>query len=175
MSATLIIGYGNYDRQDDGVAWHILQALAQRLDLPEPAQDATDLARLGTTPDLLCLLQLYPELAEVIAGYDRVCFVDAHTGAYPEAVRFETVQARFLPSPFTHHLTPASLVMLARSLHGHAPQAVVVSVRGYQFGFSDQLSPATAALAREAIEHILAWLQSQQTTDSESVPNTRDG
>ena len=31
MDKTLVIGYGNVDRQDDGAAWHILARLAKQL------------------------------------------------------------------------------------------------------------------------------------------------
>jgi hydrogenase maturation protease len=159
LTQTLIVGYGNPDREDDGVAWHILARLAQRLSLPEPAGDAESLAHLETSPHLLCLLQLNPELAELVAEYERVCFVDAHTGAYPEDIRCETIEGEYLPSPFTHHMTPPTLLMLAQTLYGRAPRALVVSVRGHKFGFSDQLSPATATLVETAIEQIIAWLQ----------------
>jgi hydrogenase maturation protease len=158
LTQTLIVGYGNPDREDDGVAWHILTRLAQRLSLPEPAGDAEGLAHLETSPHLLCLLQLNPELAELVAEYESICFVDAHTGAYPEAIRCETIEGEFLPSPFTHHMTPSTLLMLAQTLYGRTPRALVVSVRGYQFGFSDQLSPATAALVETAIAQIITWL-----------------
>jgi Ni,Fe-hydrogenase maturation factor len=33
-SPVLIVGYGNYDREDDGVAWHILERLANHLGQP---------------------------------------------------------------------------------------------------------------------------------------------
>ncbi len=154
----LIIGYGNPDREDDGVAWHILEGLARRLGLPAPKQEIGDLGRLENAPDLLCLLQLDPELAEVIAGYDRVCFVDAHTGAYRENVRLEEIEGKFQASPFTHHMTPETCLALAETLCGCAPQAIVISVRGHRFGFSHTLSAATGTLAEEAIERVVAWL-----------------
>ncbi len=160
MGKTLIIGYGNPDREDDGVAWHILNRVAERLGLPAPGQDIDDLQHLAGTTDLLCLLQLDPELAEVIAEYDRICFVDAHTGAYREDIRFEAIEGKYQASPFTHHLTPETCLALAEALHGYAPQGIVVSVRGYQFGFVHALSPATAKLAETAAERIMAWLSS---------------
>jgi len=36
LNQTLVIGFGNPDRQDDGVAWHVLHALAIRMNLPAP-------------------------------------------------------------------------------------------------------------------------------------------
>jgi hydrogenase maturation protease len=155
----LIVGYGNPDREDDGVAWRILSSLATRLGQPEPSQDVDNLHHLGETPDLLCVLQLDPDMAEVISDYDRVCFVDAHTGAYEEAIRFQRIEGEFQSSPFTHHMTPETCLVLAQTLFGQAPRAVVVSVRGYQFGFSHRLSTETATLAEVAADRIIDWLR----------------
>src|SRR5512135_498842 len=147
LSKALIIGYGNPDREDDGVAWHILERLAERLGRPDPAQAAESLEGADGVPDLLCLLQLDPDLAETVAAYDRICFVDAHTGAYAGDVRFEEIAGEFQASPFTHHMTPETVLALAATLYGRAPQGVVVSIRGNQFGFARALSSATAQLA----------------------------
>jgi hydrogenase maturation protease len=161
MNKTLIVGYGNPDREDDGVAWHILTIVAKRLGLPVPCQGIEDLDHGEDAPDLLCLLQLEPGLAEVITSYDRVCFVDAHTGAYPEDIRLEKIEGKFQSSPFTHHMTPETCLALAETLYGHAPPGIVISVRGYLFGFSSRLSAATAKLAEGATEHIILWLSSE--------------
>ena len=162
MSKILIIGYGNPDREDDGVAWHILDRLAQRLGCPGPAQAVESLLHADGVPDLLCLLQLAPDLAETVADYDRICFVDAHTGAYAEDLRFEEIAGGFQTSLFTHHMMPGTVLALAETLHGRAPQGAVVSVRGYQFGFAHALSPATAQLAEVATERIMAWLSAEK-------------
>ena len=167
MSKRLIIGYGNPDREDDGVAWHILKKLAARFGRGDPnAQVATiadvDLGPLeqrDDSPDLMAELQLMPEITETIVHYDKVCFVDAHTGAYAQEVNMELLQAEFQSSPFTHHLTPQTCLMLAHTAFGHAPEGTVLSVRGYQFGFSHALSPMTAALADQAVEKIITWLR----------------
>ncbi len=166
MSKSLIVGYGNPDRQDDGVAWHILQILGRRfgrIGQGSSADDITDLdlgelqAR-GGAPDLLGALQLMPEIAETLAAYDRVCFVDAHTGAYPQDINVAPLEAHYQSSPFTHHLTPETCLELTRAAYGRAPAALAVSVRGYQFGFSHHLSPQTAALAEEAAGRIADWI-----------------
>jgi hydrogenase maturation protease len=161
LGKTLLVGYGNPDREDDGVAWHILNRIAERLGLPEPNQQIDALEHLEDSPDLLCVLQLYPEMAETIADYDRVCFVDAHTGAYQEDIRFEEIEGKFQASPFTHHMTPETCLALAETLYGHAPYGVMVSVRGYQFGFSHTLSDTTAELAEVATDWIISWLDSE--------------
>lgn len=158
MDKTLIIGYGNPDREDDGVAWHILQGVAEHLGRTALDVETGGLDQLGQSPDLLFVLQLTPDLAELIANYNYVCFIDAHTGDYPEDLRLDFIAAGYQTSPFTHHMTPETCLKLAETLFGHKPQAIVVSVRGHQFGFSHTLSNQTALLAKEAIEQITSWL-----------------
>jgi hydrogenase maturation protease len=158
MVKVLIVGYGNPDREDDGVAWHILRGIAERLGRTAPDFETGGLDQLGQSPDLLFVLQLTPELAALIADYDYVCCVDAHTGDYPEDLRFDSIKAGYQTSPFTHHMTPQTWLMLAETLHGHTPQAIVVSVRGHQFGFSHTLSTQTALLAEKAVIRIALWL-----------------
>jgi hydrogenase maturation protease len=164
MVKVLIIGYGNPDREDDGVAWHILQGVAKRLERPAPDLDTGGLDQLGQSPDMLFVLQLTPELSELIADYDFVCFIDAHTGAYPEDLRFDSITAEFQTSPFTHHMTPQTCLTLAQTVYGGMPQASVVSVRGHQFGFSHALSTQTALLAEEASKRVMSWLNEVSST-----------
>jgi len=159
VQTTLIIGFGNPDRQDDGVAWHILARLAKDLGRPIPSMDEGFLPS-GENPDLLFVLQLVPELAETISAYQRVCFVDAHTGNGPENVNLVKVKADYQRSPFTHHMTADTCLSLVQTIYGQDPQAILVSVRGYEFGFSHSLSPATRQLAEQAVERIMAWLAS---------------
>ncbi len=107
---------------------------------------------------LLDMTQLTPELAEDLAHYQRVCFVDAHTGDLPADTRLVPALPSFTNSPFTHHLTPETCLALAQALYGRAPEAVVASVRGEQFGFAQTLSPATARRVPDLTRQILAWL-----------------
>ena len=46
LSKCLIVGYGNPDREDDGVAWHILQKLAQHYGLGQPDAQVETIADL---------------------------------------------------------------------------------------------------------------------------------
>jgi hydrogenase maturation protease len=158
LDSTLIIGYGNADRQDDGVAWHILRGVARRLGREIPETPEEGLEPVGELPHLMFVLQLTPELAETVAAYKRVCFVDAHTGNVPEDLRIVPLNGQFQASPFTHHLTPETCLALCETLYGQKPEAILVSVRGYEFGFSHSLSAPTSALAQQATRSILKWL-----------------
>ena len=157
MNQTLVLGYGNPDRQDDGVAWHVLHALALQLNLPVPDSYEEEFPP-NEKLDFAFILQLTPEMAEQISAYERVCFVDAHTGSIAAQVQLVPVIGQFQNSPFTHHLTAQTLLSMCQSLYGKAPQAALLSLRGYQFEFECGLSPETAALVPEAIEMILGWL-----------------
>jgi hydrogenase maturation protease len=159
MTTHLILGYGNPDREDDGVGWRILERLAERLPGAAVAESPLDLPARDGAPDLLVALQLVPEFCETVARYDRVCFVDAHTGAYPDDVTIAPLEARYQSSPLTHHLTPQTLLSLAETAYGKRPQGLVISVRGYQFEFARSLSPETSKLADDAVERILEWIR----------------
>ena len=165
MVRTLIIGYGNFDRQDDGVAWHVLAEVARQLGCAVPLSPDEEFPANEGAPDFVFELQLTPELAETIAQYDRVCFVDAHTGAVPHDVNVSAIAAEFQASPLTHHLTPQSLLTFAQTLYGARPEAILVSVRGYQFGFERQLSPLAAQLAQKAADVIEKWVLDTDGTD----------
>jgi len=158
LKRTLLLGYGNPDRQDDGVAWHVLHALAARLGLPAP-DSYEDEFPPNDRLDLEFQLQLVPEMAERLAEVERVCFVDAHTGSQPAEVQLVELTSEFQRSPFTHHLTPQSLLAMGQALYGRTPQAVLLSVQGYRFEFERELSPETAALLPQALELLLAWLE----------------
>ncbi len=154
----LLLGYGNFDREDDGVAWHILARVAARLGLSLPTAPEDFEFNPGNQIDFYFSLQLVPEMAETISSYARVCFIDAHTGAVPEEIHSEVLVPRQQASPFTHHMTPATLLTLAATLYNQEPQSMLISVRGYDFGFSQLLTPRTDALATQAVEQILGWI-----------------
>ena len=160
---TLFIGYGNPDRQDDGVAWHVLKGVADQLGL-ETSQTWED--PLPSTPeaDFAFHLQLTPELAEDLTYYDRVCFVDAHTGKIPTNVQVVDVAPEYQTSPFTHHLTPEMLLSMSQELYQKTPEAILVSVRGYEFGFETELSPFTSSLVTEAVERTVGWLKAEEVS-----------
>ena len=113
---------------------------------------------LSENLDILFLMQLMPELAEVLSAYKRVCFVDAHTGSVPDDVHTRSVDACFQTSPLTHHMTPETIICLTRDIYHSSPQAQLVSVRGYEFEFHQSLSPLTDQLANQAVDEILKWI-----------------
>jgi hydrogenase maturation protease len=159
VKRTLIVGYGNLYRRDDGVGYHVLKAIATRLGRPPLALDEDGLDALGKDVDLVCLPQLLPELAETLVAYDQVVFVDAHTGAYVEDMRCVSVEPRYVPSAFTHHMAPEMLLGLALAFSETVPPAHLLSVRGHDFDFGVGLSEETEQLAAEAVERIMRLVE----------------
>lgn len=156
----LLIGYGNPDREDDGVSWHILKALTEKLGLDSPDSYEDE---FPTHPliDFAFYLQLTPEMAEDIVAYKHICFIDAHTGNIPEPVRLIAVQSEFQASPFTHHLTPQSLLSMCETIYGKKPEAALLSVLGHRFLFTRQPSEATAKLVPQAVTLIWDWMNAR--------------
>lgn len=155
---TLVLCYGNPDRQDDGVAFHIMVRLASELGYTLPGSPRKDQRLRGRWPDLIFVLQLSPELAETLAHFDRICFVSVHTGQMNQDIVWQELRGEYQASPVTHHIVPATCLSLIQMLYDRQPEAVLVSIRGYEFDFSHSLSPQTACLAEQALQRILAWL-----------------
>jgi len=165
LKKLLLIGYGNPDREDDGVAWHILRALTVKLGLPVPESYEDEFPE-SESIDFAFYLQLTPEMAEDISEYEYVCFIDAHTGSIPEPVRLIQVESEFQASPFTHHLTPQSLLSMCETIYGTKPEAALLSVLGYRFLFTRELSEETAALVPQAVDLIWAWISEKSILKS---------
>ena len=160
----LILGYGNPDREDDGVAWHILRAVTMKLGLYAPASYEETFPEHHQV-DFDFQLQLTPEIAEQIHEYSYVCFVDAHTGNIAEPVRLIEVESEFQASPLTHHLTAQSLLSICETLYRNKPDAALLSVRGYHFGLSQQLSEETAELVPYAVNLFWEWMSARSIVE----------
>lgn len=154
----LVIGFGNVYRRDDGVGLAVVNALRRHLGQPElPAgEDGMDaLGASGTGIDSIALHQLLPELAELLAPYELVVFVDAHVESLPQPILEEPLEACFKPATVSHILHPCALLALAEQMHGRAPQGILLSLRGHDFDFGEGLSPAAQALVPAAVARIL--------------------
>jgi hydrogenase maturation protease len=154
MSRTLVIGFGNRDRQDDGVAWEVIDVLRRRAGQASLGEDETGLEQLGHQVDSIFILQLAPDLLDVAAQYDRLVFVDAHVQRDAADLICTPIQPEYATATFTHHMTPALFLALLQTLHHCQPAGFVVSIRGSRFDFGRGLSAATQALVEPAAAQI---------------------
>jgi hydrogenase maturation protease len=159
---TLFLAYGNPDRQDDGVAWFVLHKLGDAFNHPLEDWNADFYDGLGSEPDFFFTLQLTPELNELVINYDRVCFIDAHLGDEYGEMELRVILPNFEPSTLSHHMTPQFLMDITRAKQGRTPDAVLMTIRGYEFQFVDGLSPRTLQLAKAAVSELIRWYHSSR-------------
>jgi hydrogenase maturation protease len=155
----LFLGYGNPDRGDDGVAWHVLKGIVEGLDLTAPLTPEDPFPEFDQRIHFLFMLQLVPEVSEIIANYDKVCFIDAHTGEIKVPVRAIRINPKFQHSPFTHHLTPQTCLELTNSIYHQRPIGYLVSIKGFSFQFEEKLTHSTNEYAQTAINLLLKWVR----------------
>ena len=134
MPDTLIIGYGNPLRGDDGFGWHAALRLREIIH-----DDGIE---------ILPVHQLTPELMDPISRARRVIFIDAAVGDDAGTLTVITIETTGGPAPaFTHFATPAALLQGASSLYGAKPEALLITVVGLDFELGEKLSePVQVAL-----------------------------
>ncbi len=114
---------------------------------------------LGARSIRLFLSQLAPELMDIMIDYSRVIFVDAHVYENMDDLHCAPVVPEYAPATFTHHLTPAALLALLKTLYQAEPTGRLVSIRGYDFDFHRNLSEKTGALVGPAADCIFRFLK----------------
>ena len=151
--SVLVIGYGNPQRGDDGVAWKVLDSL--RAARPRPDAPPLRLKRVH---------QLTPELAEPASRARAVIFVDASADAPAGSVSCEPLAPGTGSASLTHSLSPQAVLLPAERLFGHVPRAAVVTVGGAAFDPGKALSPEALQAIPKAARRIrgLARLWARQ-------------
>ena len=158
---TLLLGWGNPGRCDDGLGPALISAVEARN--PPRAHFDSD-------------YQLQVESAAEVARYERVVFVDAdRAGCAPFSLCRIYPDARSM-SFSTHSVRPEAVLALARDLFGAEPEAWMLGIQGYEFdSFGEGLSPGARANLNAATEFVEESLRrrefrSVRSTDEESAP-----
>jgi hydrogenase maturation protease len=143
MPLTLIIGYGNTLRGDDGAGFLAADLLRDRVSNPKV--------------EILTQHQLLPELMEPISRAARVIFIDAAVAGHATKVSRIPLRPGPACSRFTHHATPESLLAGAQSLYGHTPEATLYTIPGKAFDAGQEMTPSV----RLAVDELVATLETQ--------------
>ena len=159
MPRTIVIGYGNIDRSDDGLAYEVINLVRKKLGQNILEEGDTGLENLSGEMDSVFLLQLVPEIMDLLKGYEQIIFVDAHAGKAMDDLNCSRLTPQYVSSTFTHHMTPESLLAFLKTLYQHEPEAYLVSVRAHDFDFKRTFSPQTQSLLRPASEKIIQLLE----------------
>lgn len=156
MKRILVCGFGNLYRRDDGVGRAVVNRVREQLGRAPLSHLDDGFNELEQSVDTVVLHQLVPELAELVADYDLVVFVDAHVADLSKLLREERITPAYRSTSFVSHQThPATVLELAEKMYGCAPQAVMLSLPGYDFDFGEGLSTETRSLVPSAVNHIV--------------------
>jgi hydrogenase maturation protease len=140
----LLIGYGNPGRGDDGLGPAFSEAMAER-----------GLAGLDVDTDY----QLVAEHALTVTDYDLVVFADAMMDT-DQPFRFERLASARPETLGSHSLRPETVLALADTLYGGAPEAWVLGISGYEFGeVHEGLSDSATANLEAAKAFFLSWYE----------------
>jgi hydrogenase maturation protease len=138
MTRTLVIGYGNPGRMDDGLGPAAAAAIAK-----------LDLGGVTTTDNY----QLVIEDAIDVAEHDVVWFVDAtREGEGPCAI--ERIAPAFDVTFTSHVVSPQTILAIAAQQFGKMPDAFLVSIRGYEFDLAETLTERARENLALAVSHM---------------------
>ena len=147
MPHSLIIGYGNTIRSDDGAGYKAALALQSELSSPECA--------------IIAAHQLTPEMAETVAAASHVLFLDAAHVGNPGEIRCQGIlrDPHFQPGALTHDLTPSSLLELALRYFQAQPEASLLTLTGANFELGEEFSSPVTQAWPHYLARIRAWAQ----------------
>jgi hydrogenase maturation protease len=149
VTKTIVIGYGNTLRRDDGAG----VAAAERL------------ARDCPGANVLTAQELHPELAEQLATCDLAVFLDASVRTTHVCV------TRVIPCSSTqgaegHTLSPAGVLALCSGLYGHRPEeAILVEIPAFECGFGETMSAGTLRMVDCCVQIISELLLGATTPE----------
>ncbi|MEN9517539.1 MAG: hypothetical protein RLZZ381_127 [Cyanobacteriota bacterium] len=152
---SLVIGYGNSLRGDDGIGIKVAQIVAD-WHLPKVRS--------------LSQHQLTPELAAELAQVDLVIFVDAYQGTETDVVRIHSLKPSNSIQFKSHFSDPGALLGLTQALFGKCPQAWWVIVPGISFELRDCLSPLAKQGIKQAKQQIRSLVTDSVTENMVTQP-----
>jgi hydrogenase maturation protease len=138
-ATTLVIGFGNTLRSDDGVGPRVASAVAG-WGLPGVVAIAVH--------------QLGPELAGPLAEAGRAFFVDARLAGESESYQVRPVEAADVAPTFGHTGDPRALLALTQAAFGRHPAAWSITVPATVLDFGEGLSPPAGRAMADALRYL---------------------
>jgi hydrogenase maturation protease len=139
---TLLIGYGNTLREDDGFGAAVARKAARRLS-----------AKAGF--EAISATQLTIEMSEKIAGYDRVIFADLNIECAAGILAVPI--ARGYDANY-HALSPWGLLRIAREFYGFTGEVLIFSAGAASLGYKEKPTPLLQKRAREVAEFLESFI-----------------
>jgi len=140
MTNLLVIGYGSSLRGDDAMGRRLVEVV-EALRVPDIA--------------VRSLHQLVPELVEDLQGATRVLFVDAV--ANDGEIHLRKITAAPGNQSLNHFCEPGELLALEWKLYGRCPECWLLTIPGYHFDLSEEISPEAQANMTKALARVLEF------------------
>ena len=141
MGNTLIYGYGNPGRQDDGLGSAFVDRIQESI---------------GNNVQCDTNYQLNIEDAANIAEFDTVIFVDASKEDI-EDFKFTEVTPSDQVSFTMHAVSPAYVLHLCESIYKKSPKTYLLHIKGYEWEMREELT----SKGKENLEKALEFLQTK--------------
>ncbi len=166
----LIVGLGNPILGDDGIGWHVAEAVSRRIGVPlgdAPLPGLSPPKPQRVTIERYSLAGL--SLMERLSGFDYVILIDAlNTGWYPQAkiVHFTLADMDDLTyghSASAHDVSLKSALQLGRRMGEPLPPDdhihIVAIEAQHVYDFQEGLSPRIAEALPEAVQTVIQLLE----------------
>ena len=148
----LLIGIGNSARGDDALGWLFAGRAEEARDRGQDgALDGAPHSELRGALEVVYRYQLQVEDAELIRGFDVVCFADASRETLHGGCALRPCTGAGGPAFSSHQQSPEAILALCQTLFDTAPQAWVLAIEGRRWGLGEALSEP----ARQHLES--AW------------------
>jgi len=140
----LVIGFGSVLRGDDSFGPIVAEEIESYLESQ---------GTMATQVNVIIKQTLTPELADDIAKFELVIFIDASTDGDSGKVIEQRVQSDPLaPVSMVHFLNPKALLNWTEQLYGKQVEAVILTVVGNDFNFGiRQLTPELVGLRPQVV------------------------
>lgn len=140
MTKTLIIGYGNSLRSDDGIGRYLAEKIEQE-----------QWPKVQT----LSVHQLTPELVTAIATIDQVIFLDAQSHLQENTLQLQELSPKIPTAGLGHRGDPGELLSLTQELYGKTPRAWWLLMPVHNFDWGETFSVVT----NQSIPIAIQWLK----------------
>lgn len=140
---TLVYGFGNPGRQDDGLGVILAEAI-------EHWAKENHLYQIETDSNY----QLNLEDAEKISRYKRVIFVDASQESGLLQFKYTPLYPSQGAAFSMHSVSPAYVLHLCNKLFMRNPEAYLLHIKGYEWEFMKDITPAARGNLDVSIQYI---------------------
>lgn len=138
IKKVILVGFGNEFRSDDGLGIKLLDLLEDD--------------RINK----LKVEELTFDLVEELKDFDIVIFVDAAIEG--DDINFKKIEKTSKFSPLTHHMSPEELLIWCEEINKKSYEFYLLSIRGYDFDFGEEISQDGKKNLIKAKEFLLSFL-----------------